>query len=109
MRQKIFSVLALSVLTTLVIAEEVPTFEIAIQEHKFQPAEITVPADKKVKLLVSNKDKTPEEFESYELNREKIIPGGKQAVIYIGPLKPGKYPFFGEFHEATAQGVVIAQ
>jgi len=90
-------------------SDEIPTFEISIQDHRFNPTEITVPAQKKVKLLVNNKDRTPEEFESYELNREKIISGGKQAVIYIGPLKPGRYPFFGEFHPDTAKGVVIAK
>jgi len=94
--------------SSLAVAET-PVVEISIKDHKFQPAEVTVPAGTKVKLLVRNLDSTPEEFESHELNREKIIPGGKQAVIYIGPLKPGKYPFFGEFHEDTAKGVIVVK
>ena len=57
-------------------------------------------------LLVKNLDPTPEEFESYELNREKVIAGTSQAVIFIGPLAPGEYPFFGEFYPKTAQGKV---
>lgn len=84
-------------------------FMIAIENHKFSPAEIVVPAGQKVKLLIENKDATPEEFESHELNREKIIAGGGKATIYIGPLRAGSYPFFGEFNEATAQGVIIAK
>jgi hypothetical protein len=70
---------------------------------------VTVPAHTKVKLLVHNSDDSAEEFESYELNREKIIPGGARAVIFIGPLAPGEYPFFGEFFPKTAQGLIIAE
>lgn len=83
--------------------------EIEIRDHLFFPAEVVVPANTKVKLLVINSDPTAEEFESYELNREKIIPGGRKAVIFIGPLPPGEYPFFGEFFPKTAQGKVIAK
>jgi len=104
-----FLILLLLLSSYQAMADEIPTFEISIQDHRFKPTEITVPAQQKVKLLVSNKDHTPEEFESYELNREKIISGGKQAVIYIGPLAPGRYPFFGEFHPDTAKGVIVAK
>jgi hypothetical protein len=86
-----------------------PVFEIEIRDHLFIPAELTVPADKKIKLIVYNRDPTPEEFESYELNREKVIMGSSKAIIFIGPLKPGVYPFFGEFNPKTAQGKVIAE
>lgn len=83
-----------------------PTIEIEIRDHLFYPEEVVVPANTKVKLLVRNLDPTPEEFESYELNREKVISGNSQAVIFIGPLPPGEYPFFGEFNPKTAQGRV---
>ena len=84
-------------------------FVINIKDHKFEPAEIIVPAGKKVKLLVDNQDSTPEEFESFPLNREKIIAGNAKATIYIGPLSAGRYPFFGEFNQETAQGVIIVK
>ena len=87
-------------------AADVPTFTIDIRDHLFYPAELVIPADTKVKLIVSNLDATPEEFESYELNREKVIMGGAKATIFIGPLEPGVYPFFGEFNPKTAQGTV---
>lgn len=87
----------------------VPTYEIIIKEHKFQPPELRIAAGVKVKLVVKNQDRTPEEFESHDFNREKIIPGGKQAIIFVGPLKPGSYSFFGEFHPETAQGRLIAE
>jgi plastocyanin len=93
----------------LVVAQETPEFALAIKDHKFQPAELKVPAGKRVKLVVHNQDSTPEEFESHSMNREKVIPGGAKATIFIGPLKPGRYTFFGEYHEKTAQGVVVAE
>ena len=83
-----------------------PVIRLEIRDHLFYPAEVVIPADTRVKLLVVNRDATPEEFESYELNREKVILGGTEAVIFLGPLEPGRYPFFGEFHPKTAQGVV---
>ncbi len=88
---------------------EIPIFEIEIKQHLFFPSEIIIPSGVKVKLLVYNRDRAPEEFESYELNREKIIMGDSKATIFIGPLPSGEYPFFGEFHPKTALGKIIAQ
>ena len=84
-------------------------FEIEIREHLFFPAELVIPANQKVKLIIYNRDSTPEEFESYELNREKVIVGNSQGVVFIGPLKPGIYPFFGEFNLKTALGKIIVE
>lgn len=85
---------------------DVPTFTIEIRDHLFFPSQLTLPANTKVKLIVINRDATPEEFESYELNREKVIMGGAKAIIFVGPLVPGDYPFFGEFNPKTAQGMI---
>jgi|SRR3569623_28538 len=90
------------------LADE-PQIPIIIKNHRFLPAEVKVPAGQKIKLLIDNQDPTPEEFESHELNREKVIPGRSKGTIFIGPLKPGQYPFFGEFNEKTAKGVIIAE
>jgi hypothetical protein len=84
-------------------------YELIIKDHKFTPQTLEVPAGKKVKVIVKNQDSTPEEFESYELNREKIIKGNGQITLFVGPLKPGSYPFFGEFNKETAKGVIIAK
>lgn len=88
---------------------QTPVFEIEIREHLFFPAELEIPAHQKVKLIIYNRDPTPEEFESYELNREKVIMGNSQGIIFIGPLKPGEYPFFGEFNLKTALGKIIVK
>lgn len=90
-------------------AADKPEFTIIIKDHKFEPEVLRVPAGVKIKLIIDNQDPTPEEFESYELNREKIIGGGRKATIFIGPLKPGEYPFFGEFNMDTAVGKIIAE
>jgi len=84
-------------------------FALTLRDHRFDPAELRVPANKKIKLIVHNQDSTPEEFESHELNREKVIAPGAKASIFVGPLKPGRYPFVGEFNEKTARGVLIAE
>jgi hypothetical protein len=86
-----------------------PVVEIEIKNHLFFPSEVVIPAETKVKLLIRNLDPTPEEFESYELNREKVISGSSKTVIFIGPLPPGEYPFFGEFYPKTAQGKVVVK
>lgn len=85
------------------------SYTIVIKNHKFNPAEIVVPAGEKIKLIIDNQDPTPEEFESHDMNREKIIGGNKKAKIFVGPLKPGKYHFFGEFNMDTANGYIIAK
>ncbi len=91
------------------VAAKTPVIEIEIKDHLFHPSEIVIPADTKVKLLIRNLDPTAEEFESYELNREKVISGNSKTVIFIGPLPPGEYPFFGEFYPKTAQGRVLVE
>ena len=85
------------------------SFTVVIKDHRFEPSRLEVPAGKKLKLLVKNLDPTPEEFESHDLKREKVIPGNSQATITIGPLKPGSYKFVGEYHESTAEGQIVAK
>jgi len=100
-----FSLLA----ATSALAAEVDEFKLVIQDHVFQPAELVVPAGKKIKLVVENRDATPEEFDSHSLNREKVIAGKSTGTIFIGPLKAGSYPFVGEYNEKTAKGVIVAK
>ena len=82
---------------------------LVIKNHRFEPAEVRVRANQRIRLIVHNQDASPEEFESHALNREKVVPAGAKATIFIGPLKPGRYQFVGEFHEATAKGAVLAE
>ena len=91
------------------VAAQEPAYMLVIKDHQFQPTEIEVPAGQKLALLVKNNDTTPEEFESTELRREKVVAGGEQITVYIGPLKPGTYEFFGDFNPKTARGHIIAK
>ena len=101
-----FVALSLSSIGALAADNE---FTLAIQDHKFQPETLIVPARIKIKLTIENRDATAEEFESFALGREKVIPAKSSAVVYIGPLQPGNYPFVGEFNEKTANGVIVAK
>jgi len=82
---------------------------IVIKDHTFAPAELRVPAGKRITLTVDNQDATPEEVESKALRIEKVIPGGSKGLVRFGPLSSGTYTFFGDFHPDTAQGKVIAE
>jgi hypothetical protein len=86
-----------------------PEFTLVIEGHKFTPAELTAPANQKFRIKVDNRDDASEEFDSESLGREKVVPARSVGTVIIGPLKPGRYPFMGEFHAETAQGVIVAQ
>ncbi len=88
---------------------QVPNFALTVRNHQFEPTELHIPAGQKIELQVTNADPTPEEFESYPLHREKVIPGGQTVTIYIGPLVPGRYEFFGDFNPRTARGAIIVK
>ncbi len=88
-------------------AEDVPT--LVFRHHRFEPSRIEVPAHVKFRLQVKNTDDTADEFESVDLNREKLVAPGQTITVFLGPLDPGEYKFFGDFHQDTAQGVMIAK
>lgn len=101
--------LGLAALVPAAHADDLPEFRLVLQNHTYQPAELKVPADAKFKLVIENRDASPEEFESTEFNREKIVLPNSSTSVYIGPLKAGSYRFFGDFHQDTAQGRLIAE
>jgi len=101
--------LTLALLALPATADEPPTIAVTIKDHRFAPAEIHVPQGKPVILKITNEDATPEEFDSTALKVEKIIVGGTYGTVHLRPLGPGRYPFMGEYHSDTAQGVVISE
>ena len=90
-------------------AGEIPIYTLTIENHRFSPAIVEIQENRKVKLLIKNLDTTPEEFDSFDLNREKVIPGNSEGIVFIGPLDPGTYEFIGEFNADTAMGKVIVK
>jgi hypothetical protein len=91
------------------VADDPVRIEVSLKDHVFTPSEIHVAAGKPSLLIVRNEDAGPEEFDSSALKVEKVIVGGTYATIRLRPLGPGRYPFMGEFHPDTAQGVVISE
>lgn len=94
---------------TAFAADDTVQIKLVIQNGKFQPSELKVPANKRIELMVENKGPGAEEFESKELKREKVIPEGQTVKITLGNLKKGTYKFFGDYHSETAQGKIIAE
>ncbi len=88
-----------------------PQFLIQIKNHQFIPAELHIPAGVKVQIVLDNQDDTPEEFESYSLNREKHVPPKSRITLFIGPLSAGRYVYQGEdrVDGAAALGVIEAR
>ena len=99
---------ALALLAPMAARAENP-FMLMLHNHRFEPERIEVPANVKFKLMVKNTDDTAEEFESTALNREKLVAPGQTVTIFLGPLSPGDYKFFGDFHQDTAKGVLVAK
>lgn len=89
--------------------DEILEIKIVIKDHKFVPNIVEVPKSTKIKLIIHNEDDTVEEFESHDLHREKIVMPHDSIKIILAPLKPGKYDFFGDFHQDTAQGFLIVK
>jgi len=108
MTKYLLALLAIALLSVTANAES-EEYRVVLKNHIFSPAEIQVPANTLAFLVIENKDASPEEFESKDLHREKIIAAGKTEKIKIGPLNVGSYHFMGAFNPDTAQGVVIVK
>ncbi len=97
------------VMLTNLWAEDLKSFELVIKDHVFQPTTLEVPANVKFELIVKNQDKAFEEFESKKLVVEKFVGPGKMLKLKLGPLSPGEYDFFGDFHPKTARGILVVK
>lgn len=85
------------------------THELTIKDHAFTPTELRVKAGEPFTLRVRNADGAAEEFESKALKLEKVVPANGEVTLRVRALKPGSYPFVGEYHEDTTKGVLIAE
>ncbi len=84
-----------------------PSFPIALANHQFVPSTLNIPAGVKVKLIVSNRNSTPSEFESTQLHREQVVTAGQTITVFVGPLDPGSYEFFDDFHPQTRGHLIV--
>lgn len=99
----------MGVLSGVAQAAELPVYELKIKAGLFEPKSLPIPAGEKFQLKISNEGPGAEEFESSDLNREKVVPPGKSVIVFLGPLKAGSYHYFGEFHPETAHGELLAR
>lgn len=90
-------------------ADEVPVYQLVAKDGRFDPTTLEVPAGKRFKIEITNAGKTAIEFESKELKQEKVLAPGAKSSVVINGLKAGEYKFVDEYHEATAQGRIVAK
>jgi plastocyanin len=84
-----------------------PSFSILIKNNQFIPSEVQIPAGVKVKLVVRNENATASEFESIQFHREKVVVPGQEITVFVGPLDPGSYEFYDDFHPETRGHLVV--
>ncbi len=95
-----------AVLATAAPALAADPITLTLKNNRFAPNAVTVPAGERLQIVVKNEDSTPAEFESHDLRVEKIVTPGGKITVTVGPLKPGTYKFFDEYHPDTAQGTL---
>jgi len=100
---------ALSACLLFSAAAHAEDYVITLKNNKFSPAELIVPAGPRIKITVKNLDATPAEFESSDLDREKVVAANSEIIIFIGPLDAGRYGYFDDFHRDTTTGTIIAK
>jgi plastocyanin len=99
----------LALAASTAVANDLSEYTLVPKNHVYQPSELKVPAGTKFKIIVRKEDDTPEEFESTDFNREKIVLPNSSITVYVGPLRAGSYGFFGDFHQTTAKGRLIVE
>jgi hypothetical protein len=83
--------------------------QLVLANHRFQPDHLTVPAGERFRIELTNQDETTDEFESYDMKFEKIVVSGGHIAVFAGPLHPGTYKFFDDYHPDTATGTITAE
>lgn len=110
MMLKTVAAFCLSALVALIpAAARAEDYAFTLKDHKFSPQQLDIPAAQKVKITVKNLDATPAEFESYDLNREKVVGANGTITVFVGPLEAGSYTVFDDFHHDTTTATIKAQ
>ncbi|HUY69114.1 MAG TPA: cupredoxin domain-containing protein [Alphaproteobacteria bacterium] len=115
MRLQIPAFIGFCFIASAAVALPVPARADAVETHlsikhkMFVPPELDVPANQKIRVVVTNEDNDDAEFESFKLNREKVVPAHSAVPVYVGPLDSGTYPFFNDFDPNKAKGKIVAK
>jgi plastocyanin len=107
MRLTVWQMASLALIVAASAMADDPSFAILMKNNQFIPSEVPIPAGAKVKLVVRNENSTPSEFESIQFHREKVVPPGQEITVFVGPLDPGSYEFFDDFHPETRGHLVV--
>ena len=83
--------------------------ELRFENRSFTPQTVTVPANQALTIRVTNASKEPIEFESFKLNREKVVGPGETITVRISPLRPGSYDFYDDFHQDVPAGSIVVK
>jgi hypothetical protein len=90
-------------------AEDEATFRIEFNDGVVAPRRLEVPANRRLVLELVNKGKSPAEFESRELRKEKVLAPDSSSSLVIRTLDPGEYDFFDDFHPDAPPSVLVAK
>lgn len=101
--------LSILLMPLLVRAADLPSFRLEFNDGKLNAQEIHAPAGQRFKIVIVNNGKTAAEFESLQLRKEKVLAPGSESFVVLGPLSPGEYKFFDEFHSKSTQGVIVVK
>lgn len=109
MKRSLVYSLVLSTFLSISVAAHAEDYVLTLKNNQFSPKVLTIPAGRKIKITVKNQDATPAEFESSDMNREKVVGANSEIIIFIGPLDIGSYGYFDDFHRDTTTGTIIAK
>lgn len=84
-----------------------PVVHLTLKDYRFTPETLTIPANQRVKVELSNEDANGDDFESKDLHVDKEVQAMSYVSFFVGPLAPGRYAFQAEKSAATAHGTII--
>ena len=103
------ALLTATFLTCPALGADGPSYNLEISDQCFTPDTLAIPAGARIELRVTNSRSLPSEFESFDLNREKVVPPGATVIVWIGPLPAGKYKFFDDFNPGITGWILAAE
>jgi hypothetical protein len=83
--------------------------ELRFENHQFTPQTLSVPSGQKLTIKVINASKETIEFESFKLNREKVVTPGETITVHLPELSAGAYDFYDDFHQDVPEGSIVAK
>jgi heme/copper-type cytochrome/quinol oxidase subunit 2 len=88
-------------------AADESTLVLSVAEGGFSPSELEAPAHSRVRIEVTNRTPVAIEFESFALNRERVVQPGQTVSVWVSGLEPGRYEFFDDFHQERRGTLVV--